>query len=448
MRKILTIAAREYRAMVATKAFLISILMMPILMFGGLAAMSLLGSIGEVKERRIVIFGGDENPGIFAALREIAERENSQKREAQTNRTALAGLERDEFGAMPQELYLLEQGNGVLDDDRRAELSDQIRRGDLYAFVELPPRMITPEAELLKVPFYAQDSSLAEARRWLMQHLNRIVQESRLKLTFSDDEISRIERARAPIVVAGLGLVERKGGKIYSAEEKNEIVDIFLPMGLMMLMFMVIFMAAQPMLETVLEEKSQRIAEVLLGSVNPSQLMAGKLLGTVAGSLTVFAIYFAGSYVVAQQRGWTENLPLHLLPWFIMFQIFGVLFYASIFMAVGASVTQLKEAQSLLLPVWMVMMLPIFVWLLIIRDPLGPLATGMSFFPPSTSTTMILRLATNQTIPTWQLLASLLMLAVSTIAIVVVAGRIFRVGLLWQGNVPKLNQLWQWAWRG
>lgn len=448
MRKILTIAAREYRAMVATKAFLISVLMMPILMFGGLAAMSLLGSIGEMKERRIMIFGSDENPGIFEALREIADQENAQKREAQTNRTAPAGLERDEFGAMPQEVYVLEQGAGTLDDDRRAELSDQIRRGELYAFVELPPRMITPDAELLKVQFYAQDSSLAEARRWLMQHLNRIVQQSRLKLTFSDEEISRIERARAPIVVAGLGLVERKGGKISSAEEKNEIVDIFLPMGLMMLMFMVIFMAAQPMLETVLEEKSQRIAEVLLGSVNPTQLMAGKLLGTVAGSLTVFAIYFAGSYFVAQQRGWTENLPLHLLPWFIVFQIFGVLFYASIFMAVGSSVSQLKEAQSLLLPVWMVMMLPIFVWLLIIRDPLGPLATGMSFFPPSTSTTMILRLATNQTIPTWQLLTSLLILIVSTIAIVVVAGRIFRVGLLWQGNVPKLNQLLQWAWRG
>jgi ABC-2 type transport system permease protein len=449
MRKILTIAWREYRAMVATKAFLISILMMPILMFGGLAAMSMLSSIGELKERRILIYGVEENPGLFESLRAAAEQENARKQRTRETPSEATSNPRDDFASGPQELFNLEARTEQLDDAARAEISDQIRRGELYAFVELPPNMVTDNTGAgFKVNFYSQDSSLSEARRWLMQNLNRIVQESRLKLSFSDEQIHQIERARAPIMVAGLSLVERRGEEIQGAEEKSEMLDIFLPMGLMMLMFMVIFMAAQPMLETVLEEKSQRIAEVLLGSVSPTQLMIGKLLGTVAGSLTIFAIYMGGSYFAAQQRGWTEHLPLHLLHWFLLFQIFGVLFFASIFMAVGASVSQLKEAQSLLLPVWMVMMLPIFVWLLIIRDPLGPLAVGMSYFPPSISTTMILRLATNQTIPPLQLFTSLAVLIVSTLVIVVLAGRIFRVGILWQGNVPKFNQLLRWAIRG
>ncbi|MEQ1905041.1 MAG: ABC transporter permease, partial [Pirellulaceae bacterium] len=212
--------------------------------------------------------------------------------------------------------------------------------------------------------------------------------------------------------------------------------------------FMVIFMAAQPLLETVLEEKSQRIAEVLLGSVSPTQLMVGKLLGTVSGSLTIFLFYMVGSYFVASQRGWTDLIPLQLLPWFLVFQVLSVLFYAAIFMAIGASVSQLKEAQSLLLPVWMVMMLPMFVWLLIIRDPLGPLARGMSFFPPSTGTTMILRLATNQTIPVWELVTALVLLLLSTALIIVVAGRIFRVGILWQGKMPKLSEMIRWGLMG
>jgi ABC-type Na+ efflux pump permease subunit len=247
----------------------------------------------------------------------------------------------------------------------------------------------------------------------------------------------------------GMGLAEKSvDGQVKSAQEKSEMADIFLPLGLMMLMFMVIFMAAQPMLESVLEEKSQRIAEVMLGSVSSFQLMMGKLLGTVSGSLTIFVIYMAGSYFVAQDRGWTENIPFHLLPWFVVFQIFGVLFYASIFLAIGASVSQLKEAQSMLLPVWMMMMLPLFVWLLIIRDPLGPMAVWISLFPPATSTTMVLRLATNQPIPTLELVGGLLLLIASTLIMIVVAGRIFRVGILWQGKVPKINELLRWALRG
>jgi ABC-2 type transport system permease protein len=232
------------------------------------------------------------------------------------------------------------------------------------------------------------------------------------------------------------------------AQVKNELADIFLPMGIMMLMFMVIFMAAQPMLESVLEEKSQRIAEVLLGSVSPFQLMSGKLIGTVSGSLTIFGIYSVGLYFISSNRGWLANIPMELLPWFIVYQALGVVFYASIFMAVGSSVSQLKEAQSMLLPVWLVLMIPMFVWLLIIRDPNGALARWLSLFPPCASTTMVLRLATGQTVPTWQIILSLLLLIVTTLAVIVIAGRIFRVGILWQGKVPRLGEVLRWALRG
>ena len=223
---------------------------------------------------------------------------------------------------------------------------------------------------------------------------------------------------------------------------------ILLPMGVMMMMFMVIFMAAQPMLESVLEEKSQRIAEVLLGSANPFQLMSGKLLGTVGGSLTILVVYLAGGFLLASQKGWTDMLPLDIVPWFIVFQVLGVLFFAAIFMAVGASVSQLKEAQSLLLPVWMLLMSPMFIWFMVIREPNGPLATWFSFFPPATPTMMMLRMSTSATIPIWQPLAGLVLLVVATMIGVYIAARIFRVGLLWQGKTPKFGDMVKWAIRG
>src|SRR5262249_30889088 len=144
-----------------------------------------------------------------------------------------------------------------------------------------------------------------------------------------------------------------------------------------------------------------RVAEVLLGSVGASQLMLGKLLGNVAGSLTVVAIYATGGYLAALRYGWTDLIPYCLVPWFLVFQVLSVLFFSSIFMSIGAAVNQMKEAQSLLLPVFLLMSLPMFTWLQMVREPNGTIATWMSFFPPSTPLVMVLRLGSESVIPRW-----------------------------------------------
>ena len=131
-----------------------------------------------------------------------------------------------------------------------------------------------------------------------------------------------------------------------------------------------------------------------------------------------------------------------------MFQVVAVLFYASIFLAIGAAVSQLKEAQVFLVPVWMLLTSPMFVWLFIVRDPLGPFATWFSLFPPVTPTAMMLRMATGQTIPVWQPVLGLLLTIVATFCIVAIAGRVFRVGILWQGKTPRISEILKWAVTG
>jgi ABC-type Na+ efflux pump permease subunit len=450
MRKIFTIAVREYRAMVGTKAFLLSIIMMPVLMLGSLLAIELTRNAGQIKERKIAVI--DHSGKFMEVLKEAAEKKNAQIDEAEKRRkeqgAEKAPIENDFLGGA-RDKYLLESVDPeTATDEVKIELSNRIRNQDLYAFVEIPESAGELDASVdEKIRFYAQDSSLSEARGWIAQNVNKTLQTQRLKEAKIDPVI--VQKANIPVNVVGMGLVERAAdGSINSKEEDDPMSAIFLPMGVMMLMFMVIFMAAQPMLESVLEEKSQRIAEVLLGSANPFQLMSGKLLGTVAGSLTVFAIYLIGAFGFATYKGYTELIPFHLAPWFVVFQIMGVLFYSAIFLAIGASVSQLKEAQAMLLPVWMLMMSPMFVWILIVRDPLGPLATYFSFFPPATPTAMMLRMATGQSIPTWQPILGLIATALVTVIIVFIAARIFRVGILWQGKTPKISEILKWAITG
>lgn len=444
MKKILTIAIREYRAMVGTKAFMISIIMMPVLMLGSLLAIELLRNAGQINERKIAVI---DHGGAFAeSLMAAAEARNAAIEAAEEQD------ENDgdgEFPGFSRDKYLFETVDAeTVTDAVRVQLSERIRNQDLYAFIEIPRDADKNGAEEdAKIRFYAQDSSLSDARGWCARVINEMVRTQRLTDANIDPLV--VQAASAPVAVVGMGLVEEANdGSISSQEGDDAMTAIFLPMGVMMLMFMVIFMAAQPMLESVLEEKSQRIAEVLLGSANPFQLMSGKLLGTVAGSLTVFGIYLIGAYAFASYKGWTDQIPFQIVPWFVVFQIMGVLFYAAIFLAIGASVSQLKEAQAMLLPVWMLMMSPMFVWIFIVRDPLGPMAKYFSLFPPAAPTAMMLRMATGQTIPIWQPILGLFLTAISTLVIVVVASRIFRVGILWQGKTPKLGEILKWAVTG
>lgn len=472
MNKILTIAVREYQAMVATRAFLVAIALMPVLMLGGAWLPGLLQKMETPTLRRIAVVDNTER--LFDLLQQASE-ERNQKLEK--NRAA-EGIETDsDDSASPnseekktrqalglEEIhpYRLEQvpaeGFG---DEQRLELSERIRRGELYAFVEIPadvlqPRPFSPEdainpspevVQLTKMRWVAEDAALSDSRRWTETALNQIIRSQRLSASISPlvlpTVLLELER-KSSLESAGLYFRD-EAGRIVSEEKPNELASLMLPMGIMMLMFMVIMMSAQPMLESVLEEKTLRIAEVLLGSANARQLMTGKLLGNVAGSLTVFVLYGGGGAAAAVWQGHEASVPWHVLPWFVVFQIFAVMLYSSIFMAIAASVTQLREAQSLLLPVWMVVMLPLFVWINIVREPNSTMSTVISFFPPSTPMVMTMRLATGATIPVWQTILSLLLMVIGTAGGVLLAARIYRVGILRQGKAPRFLEMIQWA---
>lgn len=438
MKKILVVAQREYMSMVATKAFLFTLIMMPVLMFGGLVLMPMIGKIGGGRELKIIVFDHD---GEFAEMLQ----ESANARNESLEQTASDGDEEEDFEdrMTPTDKWIFEIApNGKLDDAKRLELSNQIRDGEIYAFIEIPADVTSMdlEQEMEPIKFVCQDALISPVRQWLTATMRQAVRTKRLEELSLDPEL--VAKADRPVVVdPTVPYRESDEGDAESDESLSEIVALLLPFGVMMLMFMVIFLAAQPMLESGMEEKSQRIAEVLLGSVTPTQLMSGKLLGNVAGSLLVFLLYGVCGWIVVAKNGWDAQLPWSLMPWFIVFQILGVLFFSSIFLTVGASIRDLKEAQSMLLPVWLILTAPMMVWFVAVRDPNGPIAVALTFFPPSTPMMMMLRMASGQTIPFWQPPLAALLLALSSGCIVWVAGRVYRTSLLSSDSARSFVQI-------
>ncbi len=435
MRKALVIARREYMAMVGSKAFVISIAIMPVFMLGGAIIPNLMRNQLDTSDKHLVVI--DQSGKLYRELeQEVAVRNEHEIFDAESGKQTA-----------PAYRISLASDNAVT-DQLRLELSDQVREGELYGFMEIP-------ADVLEMPadgrpsvmtFYAENTTLSNEKRWFDRTLTGIVQVRRLQGAGIDPQV--VQRSSA-VALEGRGLFEAAAdGTIKAAKRREEVVTILLPLGLMMFMFMIIMMSAQPMLESVLEEKANRIAEVLLGSATPFQIMSGKLLGNVAGSLTVAAIYLTGAVFLASYNDALDLIPLDILPWIVVFQLLAVLLFSSIFMAIGASVNQLKEAQSLLLPVWILIVGPLFVWLNIVRDPLSSFATTFSLIPPFIPMLMTLRMSATSAVPTWQPAVGLVLMLAMTLLCVFAAGRVFRIGMLAQGRAPKLSELIQWAIKG
>ncbi len=461
MFKLWVIAHREYVAMVGTKAFVFTLVMMPILMFGSLLAMPLLNRVSGGKTQKIIVVDGTGQ--LFESLEQSAKARNAAigTKPIGTKPIASAPLRKGKpvpsFMEQNADIWELVAGPSELSEEERIQYSDQIRNGDIYALVEVPKSFFdmarggdhpaaADEADKptgASAKFYSQDALMSGARAWIGSLVNLQLRESRMKhfgLDQIDPKVFAQIDARVELVPSA---PVKKSDEKKSDENAlvDSLVNMFLPFGVMMLMFMVILMAAQPMLESAMEEKSLRISEVLLGSVTPSQLMGGKLIGNVAGSLVIFVLYGAGGLFFLNYQGLADKMPMSLLPWFLLFQLLGVLFFSSIFLTVGASVNELKEAQTLLLPVWLVLMAPMMVWFIAIREPNGIVATTLSFFPPSCPMMMVLRLASGTTVPFWQPpLAAAIMIA-STYGIVTLAGRIYRAGLLRNEGVRSIGQL-------
>jgi ABC-2 type transport system permease protein len=216
------------------------------------------------------------------------------------------------------------------------------------------------------------------------------------------------------------------------------------PFALIYLLFFALMSAAPQLLTAVVEEKMSRVSEVLLASVSPTELMAGKLLGVSAVTALLAVVYTASGVWLALESGYPDLIQPRLLVWFAVFLLTAVLMYGSILLAVGAACSDLKDSQNMLQAVTVFMLLPALAAPVVISTPHSTLSVVLSMIPTATPFLMLVRLALTPPPPMWQVVLALVLTALATAGVIWAAGRIFRVGLLMQGKPPNLPELLRW----
>jgi ABC-type Na+ efflux pump permease subunit len=206
-----------------------------------------------------------------------------------------------------------------------------------------------------------------------------------------------------------------------------------------------VMIGAQTLMTSTVEEKSSRVIEVLLSAVSPLELMAGKVLGQMAVSMLVLALYVGIGVLMLSSFAMLGLLDPWLIVYLVIFFLITYFLFASVFGAIGAAVNEMREAQALVTPVMLVLMLP---WLLaapVARDPNTTMAIALSFIPPVNTLAMITRMASTSPPPIWQVWTTIAVGLAAACATTWVASKIFRVGLLMFGKPPNFATLLRWA---
>jgi len=261
---------------------------------------------------------------------------------------------------------------------------------------------------------------------------------------------TRADRASRPL--SGLQLfVPSHAGVFELHDDRRDLVDFFVPFLLGMLLSISIITGGQYLLQGVTEEKESRILESLLCTVTPEELMFGKLVGLGGAGLTLVVAWSVMGAYVGGPIAMAANF--HMSPLLIVFGVtyflLGYLFYASLMTGIGAVASNLREANQMALVFTFGNFIPFYMLTKIIGHPDSQLAIGMSIFPLTAPTSMLMRLAaTDMGVPAWQLALSLAILAGSAWLAVVASARVFRIGLLLYGKTPNLPEILRWARQG
>lgn len=445
---ILTIAQSEFLRLARSKAFIIGIILMPVL----IGIMTLFSKYTsehiDLEDRRVAVI--DDTGILYAPLAEAAKEFNA------------ASIQ---DGVRKGPNFLLERVDaaGRSLDEIKLELSDRIRKDDLFAFLIIPTGVLdTPDARTKvedkrkkaekkdkpdtakSIQYHTETVSYDTLPDWLERTLGDIIAKQRLARAGMDADFAA--RLSAQTDFSTYGLVERAAdGKVSEAAKVDILAVIGPPVFFLVLMFMSVMTSAQHLLSAIIEEKMSRICEVLLGSVSPFQLLMGKLIGVSAVAVLLTLVYFAGATFFVFQSGRWDLLNPALMAWFVVFLLCAALMFGAIFLALGSACATISDAQSLLQPAMMLMMIGYLGSFIALRAPDSALTVALSFFPTMTPFTMMVRMAVPPGVPLWQVLISVAILIAATGFVVWAASRVFRIGVLMQGKAPNLPELMRWV---
>jgi ABC-2 type transport system permease protein len=429
MSRILVVATTEFLTLVKTKAFIIGILMLPLMLGLSFGFQIFAARHADVEDHGFAVI--DQTGVLYPTIVQAAEEHNKKSG---------AGKERTGPYFVPSEVEL----NGREVADVKADLSSRVRKKDLFAFIEIPAKVLDVSGTTAdQIDYYTETPSYDALPDWLNQVLQKEITGRRFAAASVDRSL--VTQLTRPARVTTLGLVERKAdGSVTEAKRTNPIATFALPFGMMYLLFIALMSSAPQLLTAVIEEKMSRISEVLISSITPTQLLLGKLLGVAAVAALLALIYLGGGVYALMQAGQYELVQPALLGWFVVYLLCAVLMFGSVFIAIGAACSDLKDSQTMLQPFMMLMLLPMFASVIVLRQPNSMVSVLASLFPTGSPFLMLIRLAMSPPPPMWQVALSVVLTLSTTALFIWAAARIFRIGLLMQGKPPNLPELLKW----
>lgn len=418
------VARREYLATVRRKAFLLTLVAMP-LYFGGIMVFA----TRSAESHRIEAMRGFTRLGVV----------DSSGLYADAPRSFTTRLAVDPTGS-PGGTETLRTAVEFYPD--QAGLEQALRSGRVSQGLVVPGDYLA-SGRLRRYSRPQSPISSGTGTRAIERWLARGLLEGRV-------DSLRVERAARPAPALDDYALGRSG-RFELKDERREAMAFMVPFLFSILLGTCIITGGQYLLQGLSEEKESRILESLLCTVSADDLLAGKLLGLGAAGLSLVAAWMiaglalGGPAMAAAQFHLSPALLALALAYFLL----GYLFYASLMTAIGAVTNNMREAQQFAMMFTFSLFIPFLVLTSILGSPGGALAVALSLFPPTAATTMLLRLGLSSfTVPAWQLAASLALLALACWWVLRGAARVFRIGLLMTGKPPSLPEILRWARTG
>jgi ABC-2 type transport system permease protein len=419
VRDVLLIIKREFKERVASRSFVIGTLLFPLLMIGLILLPRLVGSRGSDWNLALV---NEAPPGVAEAFTAALTRAPESDDE---NTYRLTPVEGPVEGA-------------------RERLSARLDAKELDGFIALPPDVLKTG----RVIFRARKSGSFAVIRDVRTAGTRAVQSERLKRSGIDP--SAVAALVAPVSVDEARLTER-------GEERGGALSTFLTAYVVaFLIYLMTTLYGVAVMRSVLEEKTNRIAEVLMSTIRASHLMAGKIIGVGSAAVAQVLIWVAITAVIVSQShrlgegfGLPDtlvqalNVPAGTGVLLFLYFLLGFFLYAAVFAMVGAAVTSEQEAQSVQFIALIPMIAPMLFLESILNAPLGRLSTVLGLIPFTSPITMPMRMASTP-VPTIEIVSSLALLLAGIAVVAWVAGKVYRVGILSTGKRPTLGELAHW----
>ena len=447
MRRVLAVAWREFRHTVLTKGFIFGALLMPVIMLVVVAAVGALvnskmapvsGTLAVIDPSGTVCAFVPEGLSPEAARAEIAaalERNSTILPEGAAQQAAAQAA-----AAAPAVDIRVEQ---VTDASQEGALRAKVQAGELVGLAVVPAELLAPRQA---------DAAAGPAEFTLLVPTKSPPRVTELLEKAVAKAVVRARVAKAGSDYASLDALlsePRPAVKRVSAEgavaDESRAAKTLLPMGFMMLLWIATFTSGNYLLTTTIEEKSNKVMEVILSAVSPMQLLCGKILGYAAVSALMLGMYGALGIALLAAAAMADLVSPGILLLLGLYFVMAYAFVAVMMASVGSAVNDLREAQSLVTPVMLVMMVPLMLWLPISEQPNGWLATAASFVPPAIPYVMVLRVAaSSEPIAAWQVAASLAWGFAWVFVFLWAGAKIFRVGVLMQGKPPSPRELLRW----